>query len=220
MALKQNISLCLFMMLFISSYAQDEINETSIWSNLHITNNLSNNLSAKVKVSYYSTMPLFSPRFIDAGLKYSFKNSLSFGFYYRFKGTFGTSCQRMYFETAYKNIEIKSLQLKISPRLRVQHKLTHDIETNPKRAFKIRPRLMLKRKLTSISTLYSSTETFYETNPERSLDFMRLRFDLGLNYKVPNTKHQVRIYYRYQMDKEEDNINTLSMMNIGYRFIF
>lgn len=221
MTLKENILLCLITLTSISVFGQAEITEKSLWSNVHITKELSSNLSAKVKVSYYSTMPLFSPRFIDMGLNYKLENNLSFGLYYRFKGAFDASCHRFYFETTYKNIKIKPLGLELTPRFRVQHKLVENNENLIIRSLQFRPKLLIKKSFTASTSLYSSTETFYSgIITDKKLDFNRLRFDFGLSYKVPNSKHQIKFYYRYQMDNCGAEIETLSVLNIGYRFSF
>ena len=222
MTIKQNILLCLFVSAAFSSFAQDETSSTMLWSDVHITKEINNVFSAKMKLSYFNTTPLLSPRFIDAGFNYQPVKNLNFGLYYRFKGTFETSCKRVYFETIYKKINIKSLGIKISPRIRVQHRLYLEAETNDFHSFQMRPRIMVKKPLAFIpnTICYTSIETFHTTTIEKNIEFSRFRFDLGLCYNVPTVKHQIKISYRHQIDIEKDQRDVTGMINIGYNFRF
>ncbi|MFK7949156.1 MAG: DUF2490 domain-containing protein [Saprospiraceae bacterium] len=216
---KQNILLCLFSIVAFAAYGQQEASEQMLWSNVHITKELPQSFSAKVKISYYSTMPMFSPRFIDAGLTHKVNKHLSFGLYYRFKSTFKTSQQRVYFETSYKKLKVEALGISLGTRFRVQHKLRKLTETSSISTYQMRPRFTVDKLLTNNLKAYSAIESFY-SNQGKGTDynFDRLRFDLGVSYKVLNTNHLLRVYYRYQADIDETEV--LSMINIGYRFNF
>lgn len=217
---KRSILLCLSLLVGFSAFGQEEATDKLLWGNVHITKELKNNFSARAKISYYSTMPLFSPRFIDLGTTYEPTEHLSFGLYYRFKGAFQTSCQRFYFESSYKKLKIESLGISLSARFRVQHRIQTNTENLDVRTYQMRPRLMIKKTVNKQFKAYSSIESFYSNQGVGTkFNYDRLRFDLGLSCKVPNTKHQVRVFYRYQADYE-DKIDALSMINMSYRFNF
>ena len=216
---KQNILLCLFFIVAFAAFGQQRASEQMLWLNIHITKELPQNFSAKVKVSYYSTMPTFSPRFIDAGVTHKMNKHFSFGLFYRFIGTFNTSQQRVYFETSYKKLKVESLGISLGARFRVQHRLRELTETSNIYTYQMRPRFSIDKSLTNNLKAYSAVESFY-SNQGKGTDFNfdRLRFDLGVSHKIPQTNHQLRIYYRYQADT--DKTEALSMLNIGYRFSF
>lgn len=216
---KQNILLCLFSIVAFAAYGQQDAGEQMLWSNVHITKELPQNFSAKVKISYYSTMPMFSPRFIDAGFTRKMNKHLSFGLFYRFRGAFNTSQQRVYLEASYKKVKVEALGLSLGTRFRVQHKLRTLSETETVSTYQMRPRFTIDKSLTNSLKAYSTIESFY-SNQGKGTDFNfdRLRFDFGVSYKIPRTKHQLRVYYRYQADIDETEV--LSMINIGYRFNF
>lgn len=219
MTLKRNISLCFLLLTIVTAHGQQDVAENLLWSNVHITKNLSPNFSAKVKLSYYNTMPMMSPRFIDAGFTHQTTKHLSIGLYYRFVNTFTTSQQRFYFETSCKKLKIDALGISLGARFRLQHRLSELSDATTVSTYQMRPRFSIDKRLTNRLKAYSSIESFYSNGGKgTSYNYDRLRFDVGLNYKVPNTKHQVRLFYRHQADIDEEEV--LAMLNIGYRFNF
>ncbi|NJN78381.1 MAG: DUF2490 domain-containing protein [Saprospiraceae bacterium] len=222
MILKQNILLCLFTFVAFSASAQDGTAQQLLWSDVHITKEINESFSAKVKLSYFNTVLTFSPRFIDVGFNYQPTNKLQFGLYYRFRGNFETSCRRVYFETTYKKIEIKPLGIEISPRFRVQHRLFSEAKTEDFHYFQMRPRIMVKKTLSAFpnTTLFTVIETFHTTTPEQTVAFSRFRFDLGVHYDVPNSKHQIKVACRHQVNMEAGQKEMLGMLSVGYSFRF
>lgn len=222
MTLKQNITWCLFTLVTVSSFAQEVNSPKLFWSDIHIAKEINPNFSAKVKLSYFNYLPSFEPRFIDVGFNYEPFNKLTLGCYYRFEGAFETTSKRVYIETSYKNIKIKQLGVSITPRIRVQHSLQSLDETTDFRSYQVRNRIMIKKSLKYFqnATLFTAIESFHSTMFDNTITCDRLRSDVGIRYNVPNTKHQIRISYRNQIDMKNGQKEVFGMINIGYDFRF
>jgi hypothetical protein len=222
MRLKQNILLCFLSFTAVSSSAQDETSVKMIWSDVHITKQINNDFSANVKLSYFNTFPCYAPRFIDVGMNYEPTNNLVFGIYYRFQGNFETASQRFYIKTSYKSIKIKSLGIKVEPRIRLQHRLFENGGEADFHSYQIRARILLKKRLDFAPDMvfYTSAESFHSTTIEKKIPFNRLRFDLGIRYDVPNTRHQIKVSYRQQLDVDGQKKEVLRMFSTGYSFRF
>ena len=222
MRLKQNILLCLLCFTAFSSVAQEEASAKMIWSEVHIAKQINNNFSTKVKLSYFNAFPYYTSRFIDIGMNYELKDNLVFGIYYRFQGNFETASQRFYIESSYKNINIKALGVKIEPRIRLQHRFYDNEGLVDFHSYQIRSRFLLKKRLDCIpnTILYSSAESFRSTTIEKKLPLNRLRFDLGIRYDIPNTRHQIKVSYRQQLDIDGQEKEVSGMLSTGYSFRF
>ncbi len=220
----------LFVAFFIESNAQSNQQSNGIlWTNVHFTKKLPNNFSTKVKLSYYNTNPLLEARFIDVGGLYQTKNKISIGLYYRFNGAFETNPRRLYLEGSHKNLNIEKLGIRIMPRFRIQYKGKIDDCGKLNSSFQFRPRIMIRKPLEKHlnTTIYTSVETFHETQPDRFVNFRRVRLDFGLRYKLPNKmaindslKQEMRLFFRHQTDFDEPELESLNILNVGYYFTF
>jgi hypothetical protein len=222
MRLKQNILLCLLCFIAFSSVAQEETSAKMIWSDVHISKQINNNFSATVKLSYFNTFPHYASRFVDVGMNYKFRNNFVFGVYYRFQGNFETASHRFYIESSYKNIKIKALGLKIEPRIRLQHRLYQNEGELDFHSYQVRSRMLLKKRLNCVpnTLLYSSAESFRSITIDNKIPIDRLRFGFGIRYDVPNTRHQMKISYRQQLDLDRQKKELSGMFSTGYSFRF
>ncbi len=200
-----------------------------LWTNVHFTKRLPNRFSTKVKLSYYDTNPLLTARFIDIGGLYQTKNKISIGLYYRFNGTFETNPRRAYIEATHKGLKSKKLPIQIMPRFRVQYKGKINDCGKLKSSLQIRPRIIIRKRLRNYSNtiLYTSVETFHEMKPDIFINFRRIRFDIGLRYRLPkrdiqsnSLEQEMRLFFRHQSDFDEPELVSLNILNIGYFFKF
>lgn len=219
----------LFTVVTIGLHAQsNQPSDGVLWTNVHFTKKLPKGFSTKVKLSYYDINPLLTARFIDIGGLYQTKNKISIGLYYRFNGTFDMNPRRAYIEATHKNLKLKKSGIQIMPRFRVQYKGEIDDLGNLESSFQFRPRVMIRKPLGKYenTTIYTSVETFHETQPDVFVNFRRVRFDLGVRYKLPDDKtnkknsQEVRIFFRHQSDFDDSEPVSLNIINLGYAFTF
>jgi hypothetical protein len=230
--LNKNFIFMLFLFLVsIELNAQStQDNSTGIlWTNVHLTKKLPKNFSAKVKLSYYDTNPLLSARFIDVGGLYQTKNKISIGLYYRFNGTFEMNPRRVYIEATHKGLKSKKLGIQIMPRFRIQYKGKINDCGKLESSLQFRPRITIRKQLKHAPSmiLYTSVETFHETQPTTFINFRRVRFDLGIRYRLPKQafqndliKQEMQLFFRHQSDFDEPEIVALNILNVGYFFTF
>lgn len=226
--LNKNFILVLFLFAISVELAAQQSDGT-LWTNVHLTKKLPKNFSTKVKVSYFDTNPLLSARFIDIGGLYQTKNKISIGLYYRFNGAFEMNPRRTYIEATHKGLKSKKLGIQIMPRFRVQYKGKINDCGMLESSFQFRPRIMIRKALKNCqnTTLYTCVETFHETQPKAFINFRRVRFDVGVRYKViqpklkdDTFKQEMRLFFRHQSDFDEPELVALNVINIGYYFTF
>lgn len=187
-----------------TSFAQSEIPKGHLWNAFHTEKYLTSNFAVKLKFSYFNAPPIFSPRFMDVGIKYNFSKTWSLNAFYRFKGVFNGTERRKYIDLAHKIKHIGKSKWNIKSRLRFQHKLTNESDHGLHNHYFLRGKIAVSHplKASNYTQFFIAFESFYCLESCDYDEFNRFRFDVGLHSKVMPLDHDVRLFYRYQHDLE------------------